>query len=159
MFDGKPGDKKVIHTQFGWHYIEILSFIKPEPHYKIAYLSKPIEASPETENNASNLAAQFAGDSRDQKTFDANAEKLTKQKGVIKSVAAEITPSSYQIPGLGAARSLVKSIYKADLGDVLEPEKAGENWVVALVTEINEEGKMSLAKARMNIEPTLRNKK
>ncbi|MEI2739279.1 MAG: SurA N-terminal domain-containing protein [Chitinophagaceae bacterium] len=39
LFDGKPGDKKVVQTQFGWHYIEILSFIKPQTSYKVAYLS------------------------------------------------------------------------------------------------------------------------
>ena len=160
LFDGKPGDKKVVKTEFGWHYIEILSFIKPEPHYKIAILSRPIESSPETQNNASNLAAQFAGNSRDQKSFDANAAKLiAEQKSARKGSAPEITPITYEIPGLGASRTLVKNIYKADLGDVLEPEQAGDNWVVALVTEINEEGKMSPAKARMQIEPRLRDEK
>ena len=74
-------------------------------------------------------------------------------------MAADITPSLYDIPALGPARTLVKNIYKADLGDVLEPEKAGENWVVAIVTEINDEGTMSVARARLIIEPTLRNKK
>jgi peptidyl-prolyl cis-trans isomerase D len=54
---------------------------------------------------------------------------------------------------------LVKNIYKAKLGEVMEPEKAGENYVVAIVTEINEEGKLSLVKARPQIEPLLRNKK
>ena len=40
LFDGKPGDKKVVKTYFGWHYIEILNFINPEPHYKVAYMAK-----------------------------------------------------------------------------------------------------------------------
>ncbi|MBS1655687.1 MAG: SurA N-terminal domain-containing protein, partial [Bacteroidetes bacterium] len=80
LFDGKPGDKKVVKTQFGWHYIEILDFIKPEPHYKVAYLGKQINASNETDNAANNMASQFSGDSRSVKSFDANAEKL-KAKG------------------------------------------------------------------------------
>jgi peptidyl-prolyl cis-trans isomerase D len=105
------------------------------------------------------MAAQFAGNSRDQKSFDANAEKSLKQKGVTKNIAPDITPGSYQVPGLGLSRTLVKNIFKADLGDVLEPEKVGENYVVAIVTEINEEGKLSPAKARINIEPILRTKK
>jgi peptidyl-prolyl cis-trans isomerase D len=159
IFGNPVGSKGVVPTEFGYHYVEILSQKGSSKAYKIAYLSRPIEASAETENNASNMAAQFAGDSRDKKSFDANAEKLKDQKGVVQSMAADIVPSAYQVPGLGQSRSLVKNIYKADLGDVLEPEKAGENWVVAVVTEINEEGAMSLAKARMSIEPILRNKK
>jgi peptidyl-prolyl cis-trans isomerase D len=148
-----------VKTEFGYHYIEILSQKGSSSAYKIAYLPKPIETSIETENNANNQAAQFAGVSRDQKSFDANAEKLSKEKKINKNIAADITPSSYTISGVGQSRTLVKNIYKAKLGDVLEPEKAGENWVVAIVTEVNEEGTLSLAKARPQIEPLLRNKK
>jgi peptidyl-prolyl cis-trans isomerase D len=157
IFGNPVGAKGVVKTEYGYHYIEILSQKGNSKAYKIAYLPKPIETSTETEVNASNMASQFAGDSRDQKSFDANAEKLSKEKGIIKSVSGDITPSSYSIGGLGQSRTLVKNIFNAKLGEVLEPEKAGENYVVAIVTEINEEGTMSLAKARPQIEPVLRN--
>lgn len=161
IFGHKTGDKGVVKTQFGYHYIEILSQKGSSKAYKVAYLSKPIETSTETEINASNMASKFAGDSRDQKSFDANAEKLLKENGsrVIKSVAGEIIPSSYSVGGLGQSRALVKRIYEADLGDVLEPEKAGENYVVAIVTEISKEGLMPVAKARLQVEPILKSKK
>jgi peptidyl-prolyl cis-trans isomerase D len=42
---------------------------------------------------------------------------------------------------------------------VLDPEKVGDRYVVAIVTEINEEGTASPAKARIQVEPLLRNKK
>jgi peptidyl-prolyl cis-trans isomerase D len=155
---GKPGDKKVVKTSFGYHYIEILSFIKVEPHYKVAYMAKPIEVSNETDNSANTEANQFAGDSRDIKSFDANAEKL-KAKRIIKLSASNITPMAYEIQGLGASRSLVKKIYKAKRGEVLDPEKVDDKYVVAIVTEINEEGTVPVAKARINVEPLLRNKK
>jgi peptidyl-prolyl cis-trans isomerase D len=158
LFDGKPGDKKVVKTQFGWHYIEIMSFIKVEPHYKVAYMAKSIEVGSETDNNANNLASQFAGDSRDQKSFDANAEKL-KAQGINRNIAVDIRPLSYEVQGLGFKRSFVKRIYEADRGEVLDPEKVGDNYVVAIVTEINKEGRLPLAKARPMIEPLLKNKK
>ena len=158
LFDGKPGDKKVVHTQFGWHYIEILNLIKPETHYQIAYLAKPIEASEETEANASNEANRFAGDSRDQKSFDANAEKL-KAKGFNKLYEQNITPNAFQLPSLGISRAFVKNIYAADLGDVLAPERVGENWVVAMVTEVNKKGTRSVRLARLMVEPILKNHK
>jgi peptidyl-prolyl cis-trans isomerase D len=158
LFDGKPGDKKVVKTSFGWHYIEILSFIKPEQHYQVAYLAEPIEVSRETDNAANNKATQFAGDSRDLKSFDANAEKL-KASGINKLVANNITPEAYQVPGLGISRAFIKSIYDAKLGEVLEPEMVGDNYVVAIVTEVNKKGTQTVAKARPQIEPLLRNHK
>ena len=109
--------------------------------------------------NASNQASQFAGDSRNQKSFDANADKLQKEKGINKAVSTDIVPSSYVLSGLGQSRPLVKSIYRAKLGEVLEPEKVGDSYVVAIVTEINDKGTMSISKARMTIEPILLNKK
>jgi peptidyl-prolyl cis-trans isomerase D len=158
LFDGKPGDKKVVKTNFGWHYIEILNFIKIEPHYKIAYLAKQIEASKETIDAAINEANTFAASSRDIKSFDANSEKL-KAKGINKAFAQDITPNASEVMGLGVSRNFVKDIYKAKVGEVLEPAEVGSNYVVAIVTEINKEGTQSVAKARMMVEPVLRNLK
>jgi peptidyl-prolyl cis-trans isomerase D len=160
IFGNSVGSKGVVKTEYGYHYIEILAHEgSTTPAYKIAYLSKPIESSVETETNASNEAAKFAGDSRDKKTFDTNAVKLVKEKGVSKSIVGDILPTSYQVGALGQSRTFVKNIYKASLGEVLEPEKVGENYVVALVTEINEEGTMSLVKAKPTIEARLHNRK
>jgi peptidyl-prolyl cis-trans isomerase D len=156
-FFGKKGEKKIVKTEFGYHLIEILDQKNLEPHYKVAYLAKRIEASQETDANASNEASAFAGNSLDQKSFDANAEKL-KRKPI---PAADITPTSYQVQGLGFSRRFVKSVYNAKPGEVIfdANDKVGDNYVVAIITEINKEGTMSVAKARPLIEPTLKNKK
>jgi len=159
IFGNSVGAKGIVKTEFGYHYVEILSQKGSSPAYKIAYLSIPIEASPETDANASNAATLFAGDSRDQKSFDANSEKLSKEKGINKLLAASITPNAYQVPGVGLSRPFVKNIYAAKLGQVLEPERVGENYVVAIVTEINKEGTQTAAKARMTVEPLLMNRK
>ena len=159
IFSHPVGAKGVVKTDFGFHYIEILAQKGSSKAYKIAYLPKPIETSTETEVNASNEASKFAGDSRDQKSFDANADKLQKERGINKGVAGDILPSSYSVGGLGQSRALVKSIYRAKVGDVLEPEKIGDSYVVAIVTEATDEGTMSITKARPLILPILRNKK
>jgi peptidyl-prolyl cis-trans isomerase D len=158
IFGNPVGSKGIVKTEYGYHYIEILSSKGSSSAYKIAYISKPIEVSQETDNNSSNEAALFAGDSRDQKTFDANVEKL-KAKGINKNIAIDIKPTSSEVQGLGSSRTFVKNIYKAKAGKVLEPEKVGDNWVVAIVTEVNEEGIQPVAKARSKVESLLRNKK
>ena len=154
-FSGKPGDKKIVKSQFGYHYIEILDQKNFQPAYKVAYLSRKIETSPETDQAASGLASQFAGESRDAKSFDQSVEKGHLQK----LLAPDVAPAESAIPGLGSNRAFVRWIYDADLGSVSEPFAIGDKYVVAVVTEINKEGTMAPAKARNQVEPLLRNKK
>lgn len=159
VFEGKTGDKKVVKTEFGYHLIEIQGQKGSQPHYKIAYLAKEITPSSETDNAASSQASLFAGESRDLKAFNANYDKTLKTKGLNKLVAADIKPGDHAITGLGTSRTLVKAIFNADKGDVIQPERVGESYVVATVTEVNEEGLQDAAKARTIVEPILRNKK
>jgi peptidyl-prolyl cis-trans isomerase D len=159
IFDHKVGEKGVVKTDFGYHYIEILSQKGSVPAYKIAYLAKKIEASDETERNAENSALQFAGESRDLKSFEANWEKGLKPKGQQKLFAPDINSHAYDIPGVGVSRKFIKGIFDADRGDVLQPERVGDNFVVAVVTQINKPGVMSVAAARQMAEPILRNQK
>ena len=159
IFLNPVGYKGIVKTEFGYHYIEVLSQKGGGAAYKIAYLPKEIIASSETDNNASNLANQFAGDSRDQKSFDETFEKTLKPKGLLKGIAPGISPTSADIRGVGASRSFVKNIYAAKLGEVLKPERIDENYVVAVVTEVLEEGTQSVATARTAVEPLLINAK
>jgi len=154
-FTGKVGEKKIVKTQFGYHYIEITDQKNFEPAYKVAYLSKKIETSPETDQAASGLANQFAGNSRDSKTFEESIQKSRLQR----LVAPDVAPSAYAIQGLGPSRSLVRWIYEADLGNVSEPFPVGDKYVVAELVEINHEGTMTANKARAQVEPILRNRK
>ena len=154
-FSGKKGEKKIVKSQFGYHYIEILDQKNFEPAYKIAYISKKIDVSQETDQAASGLASQFAGESRDAKAFDDNVQKYHLQK----LLGPDIPPAETNIPGLGANRQLVRWAYDASLGNVSEPFPVGDKYVVALLTEINAAGTMTPAKARNQVEPLLRNKK
>jgi peptidyl-prolyl cis-trans isomerase D len=158
-FEKPVGSRDVVKTEFGYHLVEVLGQKGSDMHYKIAYLAKPIVPSDETDNAASNAANMFAGNSRSLKAFNDNFEKDLKGKGVNKLVAQDIRPRDYQVTGLGASRTLVKNIFDADKGDVLQPERVGDNYVVAAVTDINEAGLQSIAKARATVEPILKNRK
>ena len=159
IFSHGVGEKGVVKTEFGYHYIEILSQKGKDPAYKIAYLSKKIEASDETEKNAENASLQFAGASRNIKAFDDNFEKDLKPKGKQKLFAQDINSHAYSVPGIGVSRKFIKDIFDADKGEVLQPERVADNFVVAVVTQIKKPGKPSAADARAMIEPLLRNQK
>jgi peptidyl-prolyl cis-trans isomerase D len=154
-FEGKTGDKGVVKTEYGYHYIEIEDQKNFEQAYKIAYLAKEIEPSEETENAASAKATQFASSSRTEKTFDATVgkEKLNKR------IADNIKEMDYQVTGLGASRALVKWVYANKPGTVSDPLSVGDQYVVAVITGENKEGLQSAATARVTAEPVLRNKK
>ena len=158
MFLNPAGSKGIVKTDFGYHYMEVLSQKGNSPGYKMSFLSREIVVSPETDNNASNQANEFAGDSRDIKSFDANYEKNLKPKGINKGVYS-VGPRDAQIMGLGFSRELIKNIFAASQGEVLKPVKVGDNYVVAVVTEVLKEGTQSVDKARPSAEAALRNRK
>jgi peptidyl-prolyl cis-trans isomerase D len=155
VFNGKKGDKGIVKTEYGYHYIEIEDQKNPGPAYKIAYLSKPIVSSQNTQDTISGLASQFASESRTAQAFDANAQK----RHYNKLLAGDVKPLANNIPGIGNSRQLVKWIYDADRGDVSEVFNVDNKYVVAMVTEINKEGVMNPAKARPLVEYILKNKK
>jgi peptidyl-prolyl cis-trans isomerase D len=155
VFNGKKGEMKIVKTQFGYHLIEILDQKDFEPSFKVAYFSRRIEPSPETDQNASGLASQFAGENRDKASFDAAVKK-----GNLHAInTPEIKITDFSIQGLGSSRTMVRWVYGANLGEVSESFPVGDKYVVAIVTEINHKGTMSLAKVRPLIEPILRNQK
>ncbi|MGZ8538045.1 MAG: peptidyl-prolyl cis-trans isomerase, partial [Flavisolibacter sp.] len=159
LFDGKPGDKKVVKTDFGWHYIEIIEHKNVVPHNKVAYLAKQIIPSQETDQEALNQANLFAGDSRDIKSFNENFEKNLKGKGLNKSVATDMGPMDNTIMGLPPARAFIRLVFEGDEGDVVGPERVGENYVVAVITEVTEPGLKSVNSVRSQVEPKLRDRK
>lgn len=160
IFTHNTGTTGVVKTDYGYHFVEILSQKGSSPAYKIAYLAKPIVASQETDDAAQNAASLFAGDSRNAKSFNENWEKNLKPKGINKLSATDIRPLDFSIQGVnGTSRKFVKDVFEADKGDIVGPERIGDSYVVALVTEVNEKGTASVAQARPVVEPILRNKK
>jgi peptidyl-prolyl cis-trans isomerase D len=154
-FNGKKGEIKIVKTQFGYHLIEIMDQKNFEPAFKIAYFSRRIEPSQETDQNASGLASQFAGENRDKTAFDA----AVKKENLHAITAPEIQPTDFNIQGMGSSRSLVRWAYGAKQSEVSESFSVGDKYVVAVLNDINHKGTIGLAKVRPMIEPILRNQK
>lgn len=154
-FAGHVGEKKTVHTNFGYHYVEILDQKGRTQGYKVAYVSKAINASSATINTASNNAAQFAAASNNAGDFKANAGKSKLQV----SDFPNIKENDFQVGQLGSSRSLVKWIFANKQGTVSEPTQVGDYYVVALVTGIRKPGLADAATARPLIESIVRNEK
>ncbi|HEX8314354.1 MAG TPA: peptidylprolyl isomerase [Flavisolibacter sp.] len=155
------GYKGVVKTQFGYHYMEVLSQRGSSPVFKVAFFVLPIEASSETVTQANNEASMLAGNARDEKSFNEYFEKNLKAKGYNKLTAANLKAMDYSITGItGSARDLVKDVFGKEKGDVLGPHQIGSNnIIVAVVTDAAEPGLPSAAAVRPSVEPILINKK
>jgi peptidyl-prolyl cis-trans isomerase D len=122
--------------------------------YMMAYISKRIVSSVETDNAASSAATQFAGNARDPKSFE---ENLTRMK-LMKRTADNIREMDYSVAGM-PSRALVKWIFENKVGTVSEPFDLKDKYVVVMVTGSLNEGVQPAAQARVMVEPILRNRK
>ena len=154
IFYKKAGERDIVKTDFGYHIIEVISQKNFEEGYKIAYLTKKIVSSQETDDISSTAATQFAGTSRDPKSFDEQVNKL----GLAKRTAENIKEMDYAVSNM-PSRSFVKWIYENKVGAVSEPFDFKDKYVVAIITGVFEEGTQSAALARVMVEPIIRNQK
>ena len=155
LLDNPVGTKQVIKTQFGYHYIEILDKINPEPAYKIAYLGKDIAPSDETINKANTDAIKLSGNV-DLKAFNSYVAKEGLNKIDVPNVIKE---NDFQLGGLQDARPIVKWAFEAKEGAVSEPFSVKDDFVVAVVDRNITAGTPDAATARPMVESIVRNMK
>lgn len=161
VFTGKTGDKQVVHTEYGYHYVEILGQKGSEPAYKIAYLSKPITVSQETDQAAQNAATAFAGTLHNVKEFYDAAAKAKKTPMVANGIRENDYLVGQNMPGggLGKGKPFIQWVYKNDVGDVSQAFHFEQKYVVAVITGINKPGLLNAAAARPMVEGIVRNEK
>ena len=148
--------KKVVKTQFGWHYIEILEKKDFQPSYKIAFMAKEIAPSDETINNANTEAIKLSGYAKNKKSFD---EYVAKQGLKEVNVPTAIKENDYQVGTLQDARPIVKWAFDAKEGQVSEPFSLKDDFVVAIVDRRLKEGLPAPDVARPMVEGIIMNNK
>lgn len=155
-FENPVGTKGVVKSEYGFHYIEVLKQTAPSPAFNVAYLAMPIVASKETTTAAQAAAAKFAADSKDQKSFNANALKINKQT----VPATGIRAYDFGVQGLGETREVVRWVFDKKVNDVSEPIEVGDAYIVATITGEDKPGLMSVETAKANnVEIIIRDQK
>ncbi len=154
-FGNTAGTKDVVKTSFGYHVINIVATKGTNQSFKIAYMAKEIIASEETINKA-NLDATRASAMKDR----ASLEKLATKNGLslIKNTTL-IKQNDFSIGALQDARSIVRWAFEADKGDVSESFSLGDQFVVAVLDKIVDEGTQDVETAKPGCEAIIRNKK
>ncbi len=154
-FSKPPGTKAVVKTQFGYHVIDVVSQGAMKPAYKIAFIGKPIDASDATVSEAS-LASTKAAAQKDAAALE-NYLKTTGKNMVVNPTT--IKENDFTVGNMQQARSLVKWAFTAKKGQVSEPFSIGDDFVVATVNNIYEEGLQDAALSRKGSEAVIRNQK
>ncbi len=156
LLNDKGETKKVVKTQFGWHYIEILDKKNLEPAYKIAYMAREIAPSDETINAANTAAIKLSGSARDEKSFNEYITKNGLNKITVPNLVKE---NDFQLGGLQDARSIVRWAFEAKEGEVSEPFTVKDDFVVAVLDHRVKAGIPDVRTARPMVEPIIRNLK
>jgi peptidyl-prolyl cis-trans isomerase D len=154
-FEKPVGSRDVVKTQYGYHIIEVLNQKGSSPAYKIGFLAKEIYPSEETINNASNNAVKLSAE-KDVKKLQEYLDK----NGLSKiSVPTLIKENDASIGQMQDARQLVRWVFEAKKGDVSDPMPVGDQFVVATVDKIYEEGTQDVETARPLAENAIREEK
>jgi peptidyl-prolyl cis-trans isomerase D len=140
-FNGKPGDLKIVTSQFGVHLINVLSQKGSSKVVKVAVVDKPLVATDKTQTAAYNKAQTFlANVNKD------NFAQEAKKAGLAVKPAADVVGTASALPGLENARELVKWAFtKAEKGDVVDQVYTlGDQYVIAHLTKIKKQGALEL---------------
>jgi peptidyl-prolyl cis-trans isomerase D len=154
-FNKPVGSKDVVKTQFGYHVIEITNQKDFKPAYKIAFVAKEITPSDLTINSASlqaTKASSVKNGTELSKYVAANGLKVVQNPTPVKE-------NDFSVGGLQEARPLVRWAFEAKKGDVSEPFSIGDQFVVAVVDKVLEEGVQDAETARSGAEAIIRNEK
>ena len=156
LLNDNDENKKVVKTQFGWHYIEILNKKNLQPAYKVAYMAKEIAPSDQTINAANTAAIKLSGSATDEKSFNDYVAKNGLKKVDIPN---EVKENDYQLGSLQDARTIIKWAFDAKEGQVSEPFAVKDDYIVAVVDKKLQAGIPDVNTARPMVEGIIMNMK
>jgi len=151
---------KITPSQFGIHIIQTTKLGALSKQVQVAVLERTVTPSTQTFQNYYGMAGKFVGENTSKEKFDAavNRDKLTKKTAVVRE--ADIT-----IPGLDYPRALVRAAFSAKKGAILKNSdgspifELGNNFVVATLVGITEEGIAPLSEVKSRVELAVQKEK
>lgn len=161
-FRNDEGEIGLVPSQFGFHIIEILDQKGSSPAVKLVSIDRAITPSEATLDKVYNAASEFAASVSNVEEFSAKAEEM----GYTPRVATNLKAFDENIPGIGSNREIVKwanglgvNNEESEIGDI-QLFSSTTPYVVAILTDRNEEGYRELEAIKEQIRPqVIREKK
>jgi peptidyl-prolyl cis-trans isomerase D len=158
VLKGSAGDIKKVETQFGYHIIKVVGKKDPSTKIKVASVDFGMEPGSRTIEAFYNDASNFAATNNTMEKF----EKAVKDKGLNLRNAPKLSESDNTIPGLTAAREIVRWSFNQDTdkGTVSNVFDVEGTYVVAVLKNKVEKGIIPLEVLKEQIKPlVIREKK
>jgi peptidyl-prolyl cis-trans isomerase D len=142
-FDQKVGAITIAKTSYGFHIVEVLGQ-RTRQERRVVSLQRAMKPSPATFKEVYKKANDFSLRNKTEEAMKAAAEEA----GLQLTAVEELRPDQRFVSGLQEPNSTISWVNRADLDQVSEPLEAGDNYVVALLTGIREEGVPALEDVR-----------
>jgi len=159
-FLSNVNEVKITPSQFGIHIIQTTKLGALSKQVQVAVLERTVTPSTQTFQNYYGMAGKFVGENTSKEKFDVavNRDKLSKKVAVVRE--ADIT-----IPGLDNPRALVRAAFSAKKGNILKNSdgspifELGNNFVVATLVGITQEGIAPLSEVKSRVELAVQKEK
>jgi peptidyl-prolyl cis-trans isomerase D len=142
-FDQKVGAITIAKTSYGFHIVEVLGQ-RTRQERRVVSLQRAMRPSPATFKEVYKKANDFSLRNKTEEAMKAAAEEA----GLQLTAVEELRPDQRFVSGLQEPNSTISWVNRAELDQVSEPLEAGDNYVVALLTGIREEGVPALEDVR-----------
>lgn len=154
-FSGTGVLPELVETQFGYHIVKV-DEPKNKDEYKVAIIEKEFYVSKDTRDEAYRSAGLLQTSASDAAEFLSKAE----QQELDVQRQTRISPQATRIGSYTEARSLVLWLYNdAEVGTVSDVFELGDNYIVAAMTGMQEEGAARVNDVENQVTLRVRNEK
>lgn len=154
-FNGKKGDIVLVESQFGFHIIEIQELGRLTKKVQVALLERNVIPSSRTYQNIYQKASEFAGINNTYEKFTAAAQ----EQRLSKRLASNLRELDKRVAGLENPREMVRWAYREKVNSVSPVFEFGDNFVVATLKAVREEGVAPMAQVEQEIRAELMQEK
>lgn len=145
-FEGEAGDMPIVTTQFGVHLIDIQEQTSPKMKARLAIVNNLIEPSDATRDSIYSVANAFAVNNKTADKFLEGAEAY----GLLQ--APSIRKNDITFMGIDNSREVVRWGYTAEVDNVSSVFAIEDQFIVARLKEVLEEGTLPLSAVRAQVE-------
>jgi peptidyl-prolyl cis-trans isomerase D len=154
-FNAKPGDVKVVKTNYGYHVIRLEAQSPMVRKVKVAFLEREITPSDETTQEIYSKAVSFAAASGNIDEF----RNTCRKENITPRFASDINPADKTLPGLENAREIIRWAFENDEGAVSSIFDMSDKYIIAALSGLKQKGYASVESVKAEIEIALKKQK
>ena len=134
-FVAKKGERFTVPMGMGEQTFEVTNISTPTPKVQLAVLAISVTPSSKTYAALFNRAKQFIVENNNEEKFNAGAADL----GMPVHPAYNLQATTNKVDNLKSSRSIVRWAFQAKQGQISDVFECGDRFVVAVLTEVNED--------------------